>query len=355
MIDFTQSAGASPLLHTVPRHEVERFLSWMRDAKPVIEAPPDGAGCPAPEGDARWAPDAVRTGICGVVSPRVVRLRDGGYRLYYTQILPRAGFAAGANDYGNASTRILSAASSDGVSWTLEAGVRLSSQQGGAGEFRVASSEVVPVGGGERMRMYYECCPGTQSEGNSIRSAVSEDGGLTWSVEPGARIDDGNNYMAPRIVFLEDGRCRLYCCRNGTGIVSAISNDGVTFNLEAGVRIAQDGKYDGVAAFACDILRMEGGEYVMYYAGYAAANRAYILRAVSEDGLKWKKEAEPVMSPVGPGSGAWDAVKCSEVSLYRLPAGPDGKHVYRMVYEACDGTAAGERGVWRIAGATGAV
>jgi len=52
---------------------------------------------------------ATRTGLCGAVSPRVVALASGGYRMYYTQILPRAGFRAGANDYDNATSRILSA------------------------------------------------------------------------------------------------------------------------------------------------------------------------------------------------------------------------------------------------------
>ena len=89
----------------------------------------------------------------------------------------------------------------------------------------------------------------------------------------------------------------------------------------------------------------------MYYAGYATANRAYILRAESHDGLLWRKVDVPVVSP---GSGAWDAVKSSEVSLFRLPCGAAEIPRFRMVYEACDGTAAGERGVWRIASATSA-
>jgi hypothetical protein len=352
VIDMTLSAGPSPLLHTVPNDPGLAGPAWTKDREPVVEAPPDDAARGMPYPGARWARDVTRTGVGGVVSPRVVRLADGSYRLYYTQILAREGFAAGANDYDNASTRILSAKSDDGQTWTPEPGVRLSAEQGGAGEFRVASSEVVPVGDGRRLRMYFECCPGTQSISNSIKSALSDDGGITWSVEPGNRIADTGNYMAPRIVHLADGRVRLYCCKRDVGIVSAISKDGLAFEMEPGVRVAQDGKYDKVAAFACDILRMPNGAYVMYYAGYAAANRAYILRALSDDGLLWRKSAQPVVSPAGPGTGAWDAVKCSEVSLYRLPENAQGRRVCRMVYEACDGTSAGERGVWRIAGAT---
>jgi hypothetical protein len=349
MIDLTQSAFASPLIHMVPRDPGAPGALWSKDRDVVVNAPPDCAvaGGALPEPGKHWGDDGVRTGVCGVVSPRVVRLSDGAYRLYYTQIVPRAGHPAGANDYGNASTRILSAKSNDGLVWTPEAGVRLSAQEGGAGDFRVASSEVVPRMGGAGLRMYYECCAGTQSNANSIKSAVSEDG-LTWRVEEGDRIADGGNYMAARIVFLEDGRCRMYCCRNGMGIVSAVSSDGLRFEMEPGVRIAQDGEYDRVAAFACDVLKIAGGGYVMYYAGYGAPNRAHILHATSEDGVNWRKSPGAVVAP----GGKWDGVKCSEVSLYRLPENQAGERVCRMVYEACDGTAAGERGVWRIAGAT---
>jgi hypothetical protein len=346
MIDLSQS----PLSQTVP---TDPGRTWVKESKVAVDAPPDGDTAPLPE--AEWPPGARRTGICGAVSPRVIVLPGGGYRMYYTQILPRPGFPAGANDYDNATTRILSAISSDGEIWKPEPGVRLSSQQGGAGEWRVVSSEVVPVAGSaHRLRMYYECCGGPQSEPSSIRSAVSDDGGLVWTLEPGVRLEaSGRNYSAPRIVFLDDQRCRLYCLDRGRGIISALSEDGgFTFRPEPGLRIAQDGRYDVVVAFAPEIVRVESGGYVMYYAGYSAPNRAYILRAVSDDGLSWRKEAEPVLSP---GEGTWDAAKCSEMCVCRLPQKPGRKPGYRMVYEACDGTAKNERGVWRIASATSAV
>ena len=348
MIDLSQSPAASPLVHSVP---TDPGTSWVKDTEVVVDAPPDDEVNPLPE--AQWPPPAVRTGRCGAVSPRVIALPGGGYRLYYTQILPRPGFPAGANDYDNATTQILSTVSPDGLRWTPEPGVRLSSEQGGAGEFRVVSSEVVPLGDGdERLRMYYECCPGSQSVPNSIRSAVSEDGGLVWTPEPAARFEaSGRNYAAPRVIFLNDGRCRLYCCERGRGIISALSDDGLIFRQEPGLRIAPDGAYDALTAFAPEIMRINGAGYVMYYAGYSAPNRAYILRAVSEDGLTWRKEAEPVVSP---GHSRWDAAKCSEVCVFRLPDPQGQTPSYRMVYEGCDGTARDERGVWRIASATSA-
>lgn len=339
MIDLTQSAASGPLVHTVPN---DPGTSWATETI-AIEAPPDSDLEPSP--DAQWDTDARRTGVCGAVGPRVVALPGGGYRMYYTQILPRTGFPNGANDYDNATSRILSATSVDGATWMPESGVRLSSQQGGAGEFRVVSSEVVPAADG-RLRMYYECCAGSQSKQNSIRSAVSDDG-LAWSVEPGMRFEvSGRNVSSPRIVFLDDGRCRLYCGEHGRGIISSVSDDGgITFEVEPEVRVAADQPFDRLTAFAPEIMRLEGGGYRMYYAGYSDPTRADILTATSDDGLQWQKESQPVLSP----SASWDAAKCSEMCVIWNPHSRGVAEEFRILYEACDGTAKDQRGVWRIA------
>jgi hypothetical protein len=341
MIDLTQSLTASPLVHTAPS---DPGTSWTSHSV-AIDAPPDSDPHPAP--DAEWSTDSVRTGVCGAVAPRVLALPEGGFRMYYTQILPRKGFPAGANDYDNATTRILSATSSDGVSWTPEPGVRLSAQQGGAGNFRVVSSEVVPQSndsGG--LRMYYECCAGPQSKQNSIRSAVSTDG-LNWTVEPATRLEFPEcNLSAPRILFLDDGRIRLFCAERGTGIISAIStDDGLTFTREPGIRIAPDQQYDHLTAFAPEIQRLPLGGYRMYYAGYSNPKRADILTSVSEDGLTWQKSPEPVHSP---GTSPWDAAKCSEMCVLWNPKNPTASPQFRLLHEACDGTTQNQRGIWRI-------
>lgn len=343
MINLAKAADPSSLVHTVP---IDPGKCWSSDCV-AIEAPPDGETSPSPE--AQWPAEAVRSGICGSVGPRVVALPGGGYRLYYTQILPRPDFPTGANDYGNATSRILSATSNDGVKWNPEPGVRLSARDGGAGDFRVVSSEVVPaIGGRNKLRMYFECCRGPQSKQNAIRSAVSDDG-LHWTVEDGSRLEfSSRNLSAPRIAFLSDGRCRLYCAERGTGIISALSEDGLTFQREPGIRLAPSLPFDRLTAFAPEILRIESDGYRMYYAGYSDMKRADILTATSEDGLNWEKEHQPVHSP---GTKPWNAAKCSEMCVIWDPQQPHDRSQFRMLYEACDGTAKDQRGVWRIASA----
>ena len=336
------------LPHTVA---TDPGIEWVKDSV-AIDVPPDSESGPAPEG--QWPVDAPRGGKYGAVAATIVEGdEDGGYRMYYTQIMPRPGSAQTANDYDNATTRILSATSPDCTTWTPEAGVRLSAREGGAGEFRVVAPEVVPIQDGSgRLRMYYECSPGRQEVASSIRSAISDDG-LKWTVEPGDRLSgQGGSYNAPRVLFLKDGTCRLYCSDRVEGIVSALSEDGgTTFRLDPGRRIVRELSYEALTAFAPNVLRIEGGGYRMYYAGYSDATRAQILTAVSDDGLKWDKHPEPVIAP----GGRYDAAKCSEMVVIPLPTEPGQAPRYRMVYEACDGTAADQRGVWRLLSATSAV
>ena len=341
MIDLSQTTAATPQVQTIA---TDPGTSWIKQNAVAIDAPPDSDLHPDPQ--TQWPSDAPRTGLCGAVAPRVVALPNGSYRMYYTQILPHPGFAAGANDYSNATTRILSALSTDGITWVPEPGVRLAPEQGGANGLRVVSADVVPHPDGG-LRMYYEACSDPQRTTSPIRSAVSADG-LTWTPEAGERLGGpSRSYTSPRAVLLGDGRYRLYCGERDRGIVSFLSEDGGrTFREDPDVRLAPGGPYDTMTAFAPEIAHLAGGGYLMYYAGYSAANRAYILRARSDDGLTWRQDPTPVIAP---DNGRWDAAKCSEMCIFPLPQQGDHIPRYGMVYEGCDGTAVNERGVWRVA------
>jgi len=83
----------------------------------------------------------------------------------------------------------------------------------------------------------------------------------------------------------------------------------------------------------------------MYFAAYSTAERTDILTAESSDGLDWTIRPEPVLSP----GGSWDDAKSSEMCVFELPGSTNEAPRFAMVYEGCDGTAPGLRGVWRVA------
>ena len=122
-------------------------------------------------------------------------------------------------------------------------------------------------------------------------------------------------------------------------IVSAVSSDGLSFVEEPGVRIAQDGPLQTFAVYAPEVVRLGSGGWRMYYAGWQTDPvLGRIFSATSQDGLAWARDAGVSVDIGGP----FDAEKCSEPCVIRLP---DGR--VRMFYEACDANA-----VWRILSAT---
>jgi hypothetical protein len=191
-----------------------------------------------------------------VVSPDVVPMEDGGWRMYYEG-------TAGAGDEARKDSGIRSAVSTDGMRFTPEPGWRLVNPNEGS----VNSPRVLALPDGSGHRMYAS-----------------------------------------------------YNGESGAGIVSAISKDrGLSFDLEDGVRIAKDGPLEAFSVFAPEVLLVgEPGHqfYRMFYAGVPTPDSAYILSATSTDGINFTKSTTPVVSP----GGQWDKVKSSEVNLVLLPS-----------------------------------
>ncbi|NQU10272.1 hypothetical protein HQ590_05755 [bacterium] len=285
-----------------------------------------------------------------ILTPNVVRLPAGGYRMYYTGL----GFGPG-NSCERSEGTILSAVSADGARWRKESGIRVDVHPPHA-TLRVLCPDVVPRPEGG-WRMYFEAREPDQP--SHVLSAVSADG-LRWEPEPGVRFGDGRwSYGSPRCIYIEPPPggdptarwCRLYChhyswpMRSGLDaqnhIVSAISPDGLQFTPEPGVRIAQESELENYAVYAPEVLRLGTGGYRMYYGGWSDAPlRGRIFSARSDDGLCWVKDPEPCLEF----GGRWDALKVSEPCGIDLD---DGRH--RMYYEASDADAN-----WRILSATSA-
>ena len=200
---------------------------------------------------------------------------------------------------------VLSAHSDDADTWIKDPGIRIDLHSPRA-TTRTLCPDVVPLPDGT-WRMYYEARSGDAP--TTILSAVS-DNGLQWETEEGIRIGDGAwSYGTPRLIYLEDGRSRLYFHRYthplsyelnaGNHIISAISSDGLDFTIEEGVRIAQETARETFSVYAPEVIRLGDGSYRMYYTqilphpGFAAGANAYsnattrILSALSTDGITW--------------------------------------------------------------------
>ena len=125
----------------------------------------------------------------------------------------------------------------------------------------------------------------------------------------------------------------------GNHVISAISEDGLHFVRESGVRIEQETEYEDFAVYAVEILRLGDGGYRMYYAGWSRDPvEGRIFSATSVDGLTWIKDDGICLD----NGGHHQSEKVSEPCVVRLP---DGR--FRMFYEANDG---GQE--WRILSAT---
>ena len=209
--------------------------------------------------------------------PNILRLDDGGFRLYY-------GGPSG----------ILSAISNDGLTFTKEPDVRVSSGSTGSAEMIVSDPTLVKLKDG-RVRMYYKGATGGGGPGqavHSVFSAISTDG-LIFEKE-GVRIDsqktpDGGWASVPEAILLPDGKVRIYYVSDGAdvghGIVSAISEDGLNFVREGPVL---PGFVDPA------VIRLASGEYLMLAVAFPMSSKGKLIDAqpgiysfTSKDGVNF--------------------------------------------------------------------
>ncbi len=210
--------------------------------------------------------------------PNVCRLEDGRVRMYY-------GGPGG----------ILSAISQDGITFTKETGVRVSSSSPGGHEMIVSDPTLVKLKDG-RVRMYYKGANGPGGPGQSVHSiysAISTDG-LRFEKE-GIKIDsqqtlDRGWASVPEAIVLPDGRVRLYYVSDGLdvkhGIVSAISDNGLNFTREGPVLT---GFVDPT------VVRLANGSYLILAVAFPFGSEGRLTDAApgiysftSQDGINFK-------------------------------------------------------------------
>ncbi len=316
-----------------------------------------------------------------VQAPCIARAPEGGYRLFYTAVGP-------GKPFPDCQGYILSAVSDDGLAFRPEPGIRVAPDPGVAQmSLRVLAPSLVQLPGGG-WRMYFEA-RGPADIPTAICSALSDDQ-LDWTIEPGIRLASAGGVGAPRYLPLGGGRGRLLCFRSdygpggraggvriGTPVVSALTEDGLDFRFEPGLRLAdRQGELDSAGITAAEVL--PGRPSTVYYsawqdrpagvpapphpsldrdavasglsADFAASSiaadmsgyRSRILEARSDNGVDWWP-GHVVIEGDGYGGVEIDAVHAEDMSLIDLG---DGR--WRMYYAACDA-----QGVWRIASALG--
>jgi hypothetical protein len=319
-----------------------------------------------------------------VQAPCIVRAPDGRFRLFYTAVGPGKPFAE-CQGY------ILSATSDDGLSFIPEPGMRVAPRpQLPFLSLRALAPSVAALAEG-RWRMYFEA-RGPADRPTVICSAISDDQ-LHWTLEDGVRLGSDGGVGAPRVLRLPDGRLRLYCFSKeygpggpargeliGTAVVSAISDDGLSFAFEPGIRMRdRQDHLDAASITAAEVIApaTPGSSWTMIYsawqdrpadadppplhpsldseavasgrsANFAAASiaadmsgyRSRIFLARSADGSAFHRDGI-IIEGDGYGAAGIDAIHAEDMSLIALG---DGR--YRMYYAACD-----THGVWRIASA----
>lgn len=318
-----------------------------------------------------------------VQAPCVVRVPQGGYRLFYTAIGP-------ARPYATCQGYILSAFSDDGVQFDPEPGIRVAPQPAVPHMTLRVLAPTVTRCADNRWRMYFES-RGSADRRTVICSAVSEDL-IHWRHEDGIRLEGFGGVGGPRFLSLPDGRGRLYCfasefddggIENGErvshSIVSAVTTDGLRFSIEPGYRIRdRQAEHDTAGITAAEVIRPRGHDdsWTMFFSAwqdvpagtevplhpshdpdaansglsedFAAASiasdlagyRSRIFTAHSQDGLVWE-QAGCVIEGSGYNGDELDAVHSEDMSLVEI-----GDGQYRMYYAACD-----RSGNWRIASA----
>jgi hypothetical protein len=140
------------------------------------------------------------------------------------------------------------------------------------------------------------------SEIEDIISATSQDGRI-FDIDKGPRITPG---YIPGALLLRDGRVRLFIAGDDRGILSYISDDGIDFIIEEGVRIPTEGK----STTSPHPISLSDGGYIMVYTvereGIFQDEQARIAAieiriAGSEDGFNWKTDPKPIAYGSVPG------------------------------------------------------
>lgn len=270
---------------------------------------------------------ASETGLSGVAMPGAVRVADDNWVMIYQE--------------GGSFKR---ATSSDGVTFTPQSGTILDPIPADAYEDSIRHPSILALPGGG-YRLFYG---GEGASGNlTILSASSSDL-ITWTRDPGRRLELSGSVggvMSPCAVVTSDNYYRLFCMgpdlwSDGTpnsGIVMATSPDGLNFTLRSGPEI-NGGDESGQTYYPEDpSVLVDGAGWSLYFSKYLTAGgvgdntAVYLAQKTfikSLSGLCLDSESQPVAGVVVELAQGEDNVVASTASdaqgyyeFSNLPAG----------------------------------
>jgi predicted GH43/DUF377 family glycosyl hydrolase len=176
----------------------------------------------------------------------------------------------------------------------------------------------------------------------SIAYMTSPDG-VTWTEMAAAPVLESPNVpltkvaaLASSVIVMEDGTWVLYFYtwntysgRAGNGAIgratAAEPTGPWTVDAEPALRPGEKGAWDDGEVGAPHVVKTATG-YAMYYAGFARTGRpgGRIGLATSADGIRWEKQAEPVMAT----SETWEGRGVTQVRVVAYETG------WLMLYRA---------------------
>lgn len=209
--------------------------------------------------------------------PFVTRLPDGRFRMFY---VPSGG--PGMNQ-----DNILSAISSDGIDFTTEAGFRYKASSNY--EERLSSPRVIRLDDGT-YRMYFTASSGPPDNELVLILSASSTDGLSFTRDEGIRIDPRNaDLLGERAahawpIKTSEGEIELFFQgvhrHGGAGILSAVSQDGLEFSVKSIPAIQE--KERGLSPQDPCIVPIPGGLRMYYgiYRGPEVVEESAIYSAV---------------------------------------------------------------------------
>jgi hypothetical protein len=233
---------------------------------------------PAPSANV-WTSEGVRltevtAGVpgLGIADSTVFQTNAGTWRMFFNV---QDGF-------------LRSATSPDGLSWTVDANKPFAVRGSVARFVRFDSGHV---------RVFFACssCPGGNTD--DIHSAVSTDEGVTWTIENGVRIASASvgaaRLTGMSVVRTSDNRWRGYFAPQGTlpttPIYSATSTDQLNWTLDPGTRLGPGNALQG-GAHPCAIFNSNGTTSLFYWRG--APDTFPVTVSTSTDGLTFTSETK---------------------------------------------------------------